>query len=217
VRRPAVLLCLLTTVGLVTACGASELSQQQTADVLLTEEDFPVDGFTRGEVTERDPAADDAQTTAPAEDSLAALVEGQDVPAACRDALEETGLSDADVAAQSSATFSGDSSGLLPTEVELVVATIDGDSPLDPLAAVNQECEQLTFEESGITTTLDFTELDTLDGTTMVITFAEQELTMTVGGRTEGSTVVAVSATGVQEADVERIVQAQFDKIEAAG
>ncbi len=217
-RRPVVLLCLLATASLVTACGgASELSQQQTADVLLTQEDFPVDGFTRGEVTERDPTTDDAQTTASTEDSLAALVEGQDVPGACREALEETGLSDADVAAQSSVTFSGDSSGLLPTEVELVVATIDGDSPLDPLAAVNQECEQLTFEESGITTTLDFSELDNLDGTTMVITFAEQELQMTVGGRTEGSTVVAVSATGVQQADVERIVQAQFDKIEAAG
>lgn len=216
-RRPVVLLCLLATTGLVTACGASELSQQQTADVLLTQEEFPVDGFTRGEVTERDPEADDADTTASTEDSLAALVEGQDVPDACRDALEATGLSDGDVAAQSSATFNGDASGLLPTEVELVVATIDGDSPLDPLAAVNQECEQLTFEESGITTTLDFTDLANLDGTTMVITFAEQELQMTVGGRTEGSTVVAVSSTGVEEADVERIVQAQFDKIEAAG
>lgn len=217
-RRPVVLLCLLSAsaAGL-SACGASELTQAQTASVLLTQEEFPVEGFTRGEVSERDPAEDDAETTASADDSLAALIEGQDVPDACREALEATGLSDAGVVAQSSVTFSGESSGLLPTEAELVVAVTDGASPLDALVAVNTECEELTLEESGISTTLKFTELENLEGTKMVVAFADQELTLTVGGRTEGDTLVAVSSTGVEEADVEQIVQAQFDRIDAAG
>lgn len=214
-RRPVFMLCLLggSALGL-TGCGDSELTQAQTANVLLSEAEFPVQGFTRGEVSERDPAEDDAETTASTDDSLAALVEGQDVPGACREALEQTGLSDEGVLAQSSVTFTGASDGLLPTEVELVVATTDGTSPLAALAAVNTECDKLTVQESGVSTTLDFAELDNLDGTRMTVTFADQELTLTVGGRTEGDTLVAVSSSGVKEADVEQIVQTQFDKIE---
>ncbi|MGI8946797.1 MAG: hypothetical protein ACR2FV_02205 [Ornithinimicrobium sp.] len=216
-RRPVVPLLLLAVCATgMSACSDSELRQDQTADVLLTQEEFPLEGFTRGEVTEREPTEDGAESTASTDDSLAALIEGQDVPDACREALEATGLSDEGVVAQSSVTFSGESSGLLPTEAELVVATTDGTSPLDALATVNQECEELRLEESGVTTTLEFTELDNLDGTNIVIAFGDQELRLTVGGRTEASTLVAVSSTGVEEGDVEQIVQTQFDKIDAA-
>lgn len=217
VRRPVVPLLLLSLclIGL-SACSDRELTQAQTADVLLTEGEFPIEGFTRGEVNEREPTEDAAETTASPDDSLAALIEGQDVPDACREALEATGLSDEGVVAQSSVTFSGESSDLLPREAELVVVTTDGSSPLDALATVNQECEELRLEESGVTTTLEFTELNNLDGTNIAIAFGDQELSLTVGGRTEGSTVVAVSSTGVEEGDVEQIVQAQFDKIDAA-
>ena len=206
-------LLVLTGCGGGSGSGEDELSQAQTAEVLLTEEEFPLEGFTRGTVTQQE--ADAAEQTAAAEDTLASLIEGQDVPEACRTALEGASFGEGEMAAESSVTFSGDdTSALLPQQIELVVATTDGTSPLEPLAAVNEECGELELQESGVSMTLSFSELEELEGTRMTIAAADQEFEMTMGGRTDGSTVVAVLATGVPEADVASVVDAQLTKIE---
>jgi hypothetical protein len=221
-RRSAVLPLALASLVLLTACGEGDggsgseetsLSQAQTAEVLLTQEEFPLKGYTRGTVTQQEDDA--AEETAVAEDTLAALIEGQDVSDACRTALEGASFGEGEMAAESSVTFSGDdTSAMLAQQVELVVATTEGTSPLEPLADVNEECGELELEESGVSMTLSFAELEDLEGTRMTISAADQEFEMTMGGRTDGSTVVAVLATGVAEEDVAAVVDAQLAKID---
>jgi hypothetical protein len=217
-RTVTALAATATSVLALSACGGdegAELTQEQTAEVLLTEEEFPLEGFTRGPVAQQE---EGSEATAAPDESLAALIEGQEVPEGCREALESTSFGDDDLAAESSVSFSGDdTTSMLPQNVELVVATTDGSSPLVPLAEVNDECGEIEIEESGVAMTLTFAELESLEGTRLTIGAADQEFEMTMGGRTLGSTVVAVLATGVSEEDVVRVVEAQVEKVQALG
>ncbi|MGB5935686.1 MAG: hypothetical protein WBG76_07450 [Ornithinimicrobium sp.] len=194
------------------ACGSGlELSQEEAAEAMLTAEEFPLEGFTRGEVDESWPEGGEEETD---EDSLAALLEGQDVPEACQEALEATDLNSGTITAQSKATFTqGDESAPLPTEVELVVATVDGDSPLDALAAVNDECDEITVEEDGLAMTMSFSDLEDLEGTKVSVAVDELTIDMLMGGTSQDSMVVAAVATGVDEGELKDIVDTQVDKM----
>lgn len=196
------------------ACGGSvELDQAQTAQVLLTAEEFPLDGFTRGEVEQSSPDED-----ADDEGSLADLVEGQDVPEKCLTALEATNFSEDSFAAQSDVEFTGgDESAMFPVAVDIIVATMDGDSPLTALADVSTECDALTVDEGGANMTMTFSELTDLEGTKMSITVAEVDLEAIVGGESSDKMLVAAFSTGVPEADVVKVVEAQMKKVEDAG
>lgn len=195
------------------ACGGTtELTQEQTAEVLLSPEEFPLDGFTRGEVQQNDAGEGDG---AGEDDSLAALLEGQDVPEACMEALEATNLGGDNLGAQSMVTFTqGDQSAPLPTTVELVVATVDGDSPLEPLARVNDECSEVTVEEGGMSMTMSFEELDDLEGTKMTVALGEVEVDMLMGGTMDGDVVVAGFGTGVGEKQLTDVIETQVDKLD---
>lgn len=218
--RAAMTMAMTLSVGVLglSACGGGglELSQEETAEAVLTAEQFPLDGFTRGEVDESLPDQDQAEDS---EDSLAALLQGQEVPEACQDALEATDLSSGEITAQSKATFTqGDDSAPLPTEVELVVATVDGESPLDALAAVNEECDELTVQEEGLSMTMTFEDLADLEGTKVSVSVDEVSIDMLMGGTSEDSMVVAAVATGVEESELKQIVDAQVEKLsEIAG
>lgn len=196
------------------ACGGSvELDQTQTAEVLLTAEEFPLDGFTRGEV-EQSSGEEEPQD----QGSMADLVEGQDVPEKCLDALEATNFDDRSFAAQSDVEFTGgDGSALIPLSVDIIVATMDGDSPLTALANVSTECDTLTMDEDGVSMTMSFSELADLEGTKMAITMADIELEAIVGGELSDKMLVAAFSTGVSEADVVKVVEAQMQKVEDAG
>ena len=200
--------------GLGACGGATELSQEETAEVLLSAEEFPLDGYTRGEVEENGPSE---EGDAAGDDSLAALLEGQDVPEACMEALEATDLGGDNFSAQSMVTFTqGDQSSPLPTTVELVVATVDGDSPLEPLAAVNDECEEVTVEESGLSMTMTFEELDDLEGTKMTVALGDVEVDMLMGGTMQDQVVVAGFGTGVDQEQLTDVIEAQVDNVEDA-
>jgi len=200
--------------GLGACGGGTELSQEQTAQVLLSAEEFPLDGYTRGEVQE---GGSSEGGDAPEDDSLAALLEGQDVPEACMEALEATDLGGDDFSAQSTVTFTqGDQSSPLPTTVELVVATVDGDSPLEPLAGVNQECDEVTVEEEGLSMTLTFEELDELEGTKMTVALGEVEVDMLMGGTMEDQVVVAGFGTGVGQDQLTEVIETQVGKVDDA-
>ncbi|CAN5430902.1 hypothetical protein BH23ACT6_BH23ACT6_17690 [soil metagenome] len=194
------------------ACGGGlELSQDQTAEAVLSAEEFPLDGFTRGDIDESLPEEGDEEAD---EDSLAALLEGQDVSAACQEALEATDLSGGTITAQSKATFTqGDDSAPLPTEVELVVATVDGDSPLAALASVNDECDEITVEEEGLSMTMSFENLEDLEGTKVSVSVDELTIDMLMGGTSQDSMVVAAVATGVDESELTQVVDAQMEKL----
>lgn len=194
------------------ACGGGlELSQDQTAEAVLSAEEFPLDGFTRGDIDESLPEEGDEEAD---EDSLAALLEGQDVSAPCQEALEATDLSGGTITAQSKATFTqGDDSAPLPTEVELVVATVDGDSPLAALASVNDECDEITVEEEGLSMTMSFENLEDLEGTKVSVSVDELTIDMLMGGTSQDSMVVAAVATGVDESELTQVVDAQMEKL----
>jgi hypothetical protein len=205
----------VSLLGLSACGGDTELSQAQTAEVLLSAEEFPLDGFTRGEVEENGPSQGE---DVPGEDSLAVLLEGQDVPEGCMEALEATDLQGDNVTAQSTVTFSqGDQSSPLPTTVELSVATVDGDSPLEPLATVNDECDEVSVEEEGMSMTMTFEDLDELEGTKMTVALGEVEVDMLMGGTMEGKVVVAGFGTGVKEKQLTRVIEAQVDKLDSVG
>lgn len=199
-----------------TACGDGgvELSQEQTAQVLLTSEEFPLDGFSRGEVDQS--ASEEATaTTGPSDDSLAALLEGQDVSPTCLDALEATDLGNDDFMAQSSVTFTqGDESALVPTTVDVVVATVDGESPLKPLASVNDECDEVTIEDQGVSMVMTFEDLETLEGTKMSVAIDELSVDMIMGGTMQDKMVVAGFATGVDEDQLTQVIEAQVAKVQ---
>ncbi len=193
------------------ACGGSvELDQAQTAGALLSAEEFPLDGFTRGEVEQSSGDEDGG--------SLADLVEGGDVPEKCLTALKATNFDDSNFAAQSNVEFTGgDESALAPVAVDINVATLSGDSPLTALAAVSKECETLTMDDDGMTVTMSFSPLEELEGTKMSIQVAEIDLEAIVGGEASDKMMVAAFSTGVDEADVVKVIEAQMTKVEAAG
>lgn len=198
-----------------TACGGGlELDQAQTAEALLTSEECPLDGFTRGEVEEV--AVDDADTTdAPSDDSLAALLEGQDVPESCLEALEATDLSNDDFTAQSSVLFTqGDASSPLPTTINLVVATVEGDSPLEPLSSVNDECDEVTLDEEEGSMVMTFADLESLDGTKLSVAVGELTVDMIMGGTMEDQMIVAGFATGLDEDQLTQVIGAQVTKLQ---
>lgn len=199
--------------GLAACGGGLELDQAETAEVLLTSEEFPLDGFTRGEVEEAAP--EDASTTsAPSEDSLAALLQDQDVPEVCLEALEATDLSNDDFTAQSSVLFSqGDSSTPLPTTVNVVVATVEGESPLEPLSSVNDECGEITVDEAEGSMVMSFDDLDSLDGTKLSVAMGELTVDMIMGGTMQDQMIVAGFSTGLDEDQLASVIDAQVAKL----
>lgn len=219
----------LTTVLALGACGgggdveeaqADALSQEQTEQLLLTQDEFPIEGWTRGE-PEPVETGDDADETA-AEDSFDDLFAGTEgIPQECLDALERVGdMGSENVTAGSKVTFEGpdEASTLIPAEAELVVASFEGGaSPLAQLAEVNEHCSDLEIEQDGMTMQLSFAELDGMDGTRMTLELAGIEVGIIMGGQSEGSTVVALMATGMEEADVKTVVDAQMAKVRDAG
>ena len=191
-----------------------ELDQAQTSEVLLTSEEFPLDGFTRGEVEEA--ATDSAGATdSPSDDSLAALLEGQNVPESCLKALEATDLSNDDFTAQSSVMFTqGDASSPLPTTLNLVVATVEGESPLRPLSSVNDECDEVTLDEEEGSMVMSFGDLESLDGTKLSVSMGEFTVDMIMGGTMEDQMIVAGFATGLDEDQLSQVIKAQVAKLQ---
>lgn len=201
--------------------AADALTQEQTAELLLTQEEFPVEGWTRGE-PEPVETGDSDEETADGEDSFEDLFEGTDgIPQECLDALNRVGdLGSENVQAGSKVSFDGpeDEGSIIPAEAELVVASFEGgESPLSQLAGVNEHCTDLEVEEQGMTMTLSFAELGDMEGTKMTMSIAGLNVEMIMGGQSEGSTVVALMATGLEEDQVKQVVEAQMTKVQDAG
>lgn len=212
-RTTTVALAAATALTL-TACGGNEpLTQEQSASVLLTEEEFGVDGWTRGEV--QDASDDDTdQSTAGAEDTVEDAFEGLGIPQACQDAL--TSIQDGQFGSLpvgSSVSFTGEQGGLVAEEAQLVVGTVEGANPLQGLGAVNQECADLEIEQGPAAVTMSFQAVEGLDGTKMTMTLLDEAIEMLLVGRQDGDTVVALTATGLEEDQARRIVERQLEKL----
>lgn len=198
------------------ACGGGSdpLTQEQTAEALLTEEEFPLEGFTAGTIQEGT-----GDTTAdPDDDPLAGFPGADQLEQECQDALSEIGSMDAVFDAQSSLEFTGtagaeDVTG--PPTVQLVVAALgDGDNPLDLIDGLNSSCEEVTVEDGGMSMTMTFSEVDgDAQGTTIGIEMAGLDLEVIFAGREDGGTYTVVTGMGITDDEAIQVLDAQDEKI----
>ena len=98
-------------------------------------------------------------------------------------------------------------------EAQLVVGTVEGANPLQGLGAVNQECADLEIEQGPAAVTMSFQAVEGLDGTKMTMTLLDEAIEMLLVGRQDGDTVVALTATGLEEDQARRIVERQLEKL----
>ncbi|QDO87211.1 hypothetical protein FNH13_01785 [Ornithinimicrobium ciconiae] len=203
-----------TALGL-SACGGSEpLTQEQTRDALLTESEFPLDGFTAGTITEHDGGDDSGDS---AGDLLAGFPGAEELDQECQDALSALSSLDADFEASSSLDFTG-SEGDSPfgaPEVTVVVASMkDGDNPLDTVEGLNSACEEVTIEEEGMSMTMKFEDIDgDAQGTKITMEVMGQSMELAVAGRENGGNYAIATGMGVSDDEVIEVLDAQESKI----
>lgn len=215
--RTTTMLALATATALtLSACGGGgdPLTQEQTAEALLTEAEFPLDGYTAGTIQE----GTNESTASPGDDPLAGFPGADQLDQECQDALSQIGSMDSVFAAQSSLEFTGtagadDITGD-PT-VQLVVASLeDGDNPLDLIDGLNDSCEEVTVEESGMSMTMTFSEVDgDAQGTKITVAMQGLELEVIFAGREDGGTYTVVTGTGITDAEAIEVLDAQDEKI----
>lgn len=196
------------------ACGggAEPLTQEQASEVLLTEADFPLDGFTAG--TPEEGSSDDGGGTG---DVLEGFPGADQLDQDCQDALTAIASIDADFTAQSSVEFtgSGEETPMGPPSVQVTVASMEeGDNPLDAVAELNSACEEVTIEEQGMEMTMGFSEVEgDAQGTKISIGVMGQSLEMTLAGREDGGNYTVVMATGISDDEAIQVLDAQDEKI----
>ena len=213
--RTILALSVTAALGL-SACGSGSelLTQEQATEVLLTQEEFPLEGFTRGEVDSGVAEADEGTAGDLLEDFPGADQFSQE----CLDALGSLETMDADFAAQASVEFLGEESGASlfgQPSVQLVVASMEeGDNPLDMIDSLNSACEEITVEEDGMSMTMSFNEVEgDAQGTTIAVGVLGQTFELTVAGRESSGNYTVVTAMGIAPEDIIEVLDAQDEKI----
>jgi hypothetical protein len=214
-RRTMTIALTATALLGLSACGGGNeaLTQEQTREALLTEEDFPLDGFTAGEVTEG--SSDDGEEAVPLED-----FPGQDqLSDECVELLESLEGMDTNFTAQSSVDFTGEEGAETPLgapTVSLIVASAEeSDSPLDAIDELSSACEEVTIEEDGLEMTLAFEDVEAdAQGTNISMSVMGMTFDVTMVGREDDGNFVVVMGMGVSEDDVVEVLEAQEEKMD---
>ncbi|USQ80224.1 hypothetical protein NF556_00750 [Ornithinimicrobium faecis] len=198
------------------ACGggAEPLTQEQASEVLLTDADFPLEGFTAG-TPEEGSSDDDGGGT---EDILEGFPGVDQLSQECKDALTAMGSINADFTAQTSVEFTGAETEETPMgapSVQVTVASMEeGDNPLDAVSELNSACEEVTIEEQGMEMTMGFGEVEgDADGTKITIEAMGQSMEMVLAGREDGGNYTVLMATGVTDDEAIQVLDAQDEKI----
>ncbi|SNC65453.1 hypothetical protein SAMN05445756_1332 [Kytococcus aerolatus] len=210
-RTIALLTSGLVAVGTLTACGGADpLTEEDAKEALLSEEDFPLDGFKRGTV-EGGVADDETMDTSELKSALQMFGE---VDGDCEKALDEMAEFKASDILQegASAEYTKDD-----TAANLVIGSAeDGDKLVDMMTKLGKSCDSMETSEGGMTLKLDFEEIDENDfrGTLMSMDAMGQKFDVTMGAREVGDNVVAVVGNGVSKEDVTKVAEEQAKKIE---
>lgn len=199
------------TLGL-SACGGSEpLTQEQTKAGLLTQEDFPLEGFTAGEITETEGGSGSSGGMA---DAIPGIDE---LEPECQEAVKALDTLSADFTAQSEIEFTGEEGDSLigAPMVSLVVASQEeGDNPLDSIEALNSACEEITIEEEGMEVTMKFEEVEgDAQGSKISMDLMGQSVEFLMVGRENGGNYTVVTGMGVDDAQVMEVLDAQEEKL----
>ncbi len=194
------------------ACGggAEPLTQEEANQALLTQDDFPLEGYTAGEPTE---GANDSGST---EDILADFPGADELSQECQDALTAIGAIDADFTANASVEFTGSGdSPMGPPTVQVTVASMeDGDNPLDAVEELNSACEETTIQAEGMEMTMSFSEIDgDAQGTKIEVGVMGQSLAVTMAGREDNGNYTVLMGTGITDDEAIQVLDSQDEKI----
>lgn len=221
---------LACVVGLVAACGGGSsepLTQDQVTKALLTDEEFPLDGLTRGQEETGKPTKDSDSDSSTGD--MDDMLEGSDASDECKEAfkaVDEIDGSD-EVEAAASVEYSAENADN-PTaakSVQTMVQVWDGaDDALNRMEELPDKCGTLNIKDdaSGMEMTWSFSELDLPDaddarGVKMKMAVMGQEVDMTMASLLDGDNLTMVLSTGVSDEDTSKVLNKQFDKMQEAG
>lgn len=211
-RTLALLTSGLVAVGTLTACGGADpLSNDEAKEVLLTEDNFPLDGYKRGTVEDGE-AKDEAMDVSEMEKGLKQMGE---ISEECQKALDEMdGFKASDHIDQgASVDFTKDDAS-----VSVMAAGVkdDGKKMLDAMSALGAHCDDIEKSEGGMTVKLAFDEVDQDDfkGTVITVDAMGQKMETTMGARLVGENIVGVVGSQVSKDDVLKVASEQAKAIE---
>lgn len=202
----------LVAAGTLSACGGTEpLDQAGAKEVLLSSEDFPLDGFEQGEVKEGVEDNDNLDTDG-LKDSFASFGELNEECKSAMDGLGELNPKDY-LESQASADYENGEK-----TVSLMVGGTkkDGEDFINALKKLGTDCEELKQEQQGVEISVKFDEVDedNFTGTTITMEAAGQKQELALGGKTVDDNLVMAMTQGVNADDAAKIVEKQIEAIE---
>ncbi|WP_462418695.1 hypothetical protein [Kytococcus sp. Marseille-QA3725] len=205
-RGTVTVLAALLSLTTLSACGGGPeaLDDDGAKEALLTDDEFPLDGYERGEVTTgvQEQAEFDPSTL-------------PDVDEDCRKALEEFGSAKHEELLSSSASARYEKDQDKSIDLQVSGAEKDPEKLID-LTADLDACGEVTSDAGGmeVTTSFEGFESDDVRGVRVTTGADGQEQKTWMGGRTAGDNVVYAVGSGVSEDDLAEAVTEQVEKIE---
>lgn len=205
-RRPAAVLTALLTVPAIAACGGGPdaLDDAAAEKALLSQDDFPLDGFTRGEVTTGvQKATDFDPSTLP------------DTDETCHKALEDFSAVKPEEYLSSSASARFEDGKDKSVDLQVSGTSKEPEKLIEITRALG-ECKEVKSSGGGVDLTTSFEEFENDDvrGVRVRSEAGGQTQEIWMGGRTAGDNVVYATATGVSEDDLAKVVNEQVSTIE---
>lgn len=196
----------LLAAATLSACGGGPdaLDEAGAEEALLTQEEFPLDGWKRDSVekgVQPDPTGFDASAL-------------PDVDEDCKKALETFSTLKPSEYLSSSVTgsYSKDDAGL---QLQVAGVSKEAEKFIDVTRDLGG-CGTVESDQGGVKVTSEFEEFESDDvrGVRIRSTVGEQKTETWIGGRTVGENLVYALGSGVSEDDLKKVVNAQVDKIE---
>lgn len=186
-RRVAALSALVLSTALVAGCsgGPEALSYDEAKDTLLSEDAFPLDGFTR---TINDDQGTESQDDQPMTDIVGVF---QGVPSGCTDAARAVDdgdtFTDYDETDSPSASFR---KGDQHTELRIAEKPEDYEDGIKAVQKVAEECGELSGGPSGMSVTFEEVDEDDAEGMELVLNAGGQEMRLSMLATAVGENVV---------------------------
>lgn len=184
------------------------LSQEESATVLLTEDEFPLEGYTRGEPS---PVSTDLAVL-----DASALLDSEELEPECREAAE---LARAVLPPQAGTEVAFTSAGQgEEAGHEITVIVFSTVVEVDYFGAYADQARACgTVEEGGRVLELAPLETEGVQGYTLGTDLGGLRLDLVLAGRSDGFNHAVVTALDLPEEDAVRILETQMDKLAATG
>lgn len=206
--RIAAVAAALTMTTTLAACGGGPeaLDEKAAKEAILTEEELPLDGFTRQDVqTGLEPTEDFDPASLP------------DTDKGCKKALEEF------ASVKYEDYLTGQATGVFTKQDKNVSVQVGGAKKEPAHLAeltkkVGEECDEITQDAGGTEMTISFEEFTTgeVEGMVMTSELGGQKNEIRMGGQAVGENLVYVVGN-ISEDELGEVVAKQAEKVEDAG